>query len=348
MTWKFQPAVRNFEAHRQRWDALNATCGGHILLDSAFVACLLKHFGNENVVLGIREHAPAAMALVEQKSAGIWETFQPSQAPLGLILCGAAEDSTQVLASLLRSLPGYALQLSVMHQDPDFSAFPTANDNGFIEKLDYIRTARIPMKGSFDEYWQAREPGLRKNNNRLRRRMAEKGLQLDFIAIRRSPEVADAICEYGHLESKGWKAVEGTAVTSENEQGHFYRELLENYCGRGEGAVYQLRVNGQVIASDICLVRQGVLVLLKTAYDEDWSVFSPAFLLREDIIRLLYAEGNVKAYEFYGPLMDYQLRWTNQVRTLFHLTCYRHGWLRSLKSFANHLRGSRRFPAPRP
>src|SRR6266849_996390 len=347
MTWKFQPALNNFEAHRQRWDELNAMRGRHVLLDSTFVACLLKHFGNENVLLGIREHESAAMALVEKKSAGVWETFQPSQAPLGLILCAAAEDSTEALVSLLRSLPGYALQLSVLHQDPDFSAFPTAKDNGFIEKLDYIRTATIPVKGTFDEYWQTREPGLRKNNNRLRRRMSEKGLHPDFIAIRRSPEVAEAICEYGRLESKGWKAVEGTAVTFENKQGHFYRELLESYCARGEGAVFQLRVNGEVIASDICLVRRGMLVLLKTAYDEDWSVFSPAFLLREDIVRLLYAEGKVKAYEFYGPLMNYQLRWINQVRTLFHLTCYRHEWLRALKGFANHLRGSRRFPQPR-
>jgi CelD/BcsL family acetyltransferase involved in cellulose biosynthesis len=347
MTWRFQPAMEKFQANRELWDSLNASRGGHVLLDSTFVSCLLKYFGNEGVLLGIREEPAAAMALLEKKSAGNWETFQPSQAPLGLIVCGQTDDTGEVLTSLLRSLPGYALQLGVLHQDPDFSPFLSPRNDGAMEKLDYIRTARIPLSGSFEEYWKGREGGLRKNNNRLRRRMMEKGLKPEFVVIREPSEVANAISEYGRLESKGWKAIEGTAVKPDTQQGHYYRELLESLCARGEGAVYQLRVNGQVIASDICVVRQGMLVLLKTAYDEDWSVYSPAFLLREDILSLLYAEGVVRTYEFYGPLMDYQLRWTDQVRTLFHLNCYRYGWLPSLKSFAHHLRVSMRPPVSR-
>jgi len=341
VTWQFQPAQSAFEQYRNRWDALNAQCGNHVLLDSQFVASLLKHFGNSDVLLGIREQAPAAMALLRKKSAGIWETFQPSQAPLGLILCGELGSADGTLAPLLRSLPGYAVQVSLLHQDPDFSGFRTASEKGLFERLEYIRTARIPLAGAFDEYWNAREGGLRKNNNRLRRRMAEKGLRLDFLAVRQPHQIASAIKEYGRLESKGWKASEGTAVTAENKQGHFYRDLLETFCARGEGAVYQLLVNGQVIASEICLIRKGMLVLLKTAYDEDWSVYSPSFLLREDILRLLYAEGTVRVYEFYGPLMDYQLRWTDQVRTLYHLTCYRQSWVRHLKRFAKRLHGSK-------
>jgi hypothetical protein len=339
MTWQFHPAQDAFEANRDRWDAVNAQGGGHILLDSLFVRCLLKHFGNNNVLLGIAEESSAGMALLEKKSSGIWETFQPSQAPLGLILWGQTDDSRQALDSLLRSLPGFALQVSVLHQDPACSMFRSASDNGHTDSLDYIRTASIPLQGTFDEYWQTRESGLRRNNNRLRRRLAEKGLQLEFVTLRHPNEIADAIREYGSLESKGWKAQEGTAVTLENAQGRFYQELLETFCARNEGVVYQLRVNGKVIASDICLVRKKMLVLLKTAYDQEWSVYSPSFLLREDIVRLLYTEGIVQTYEFYGPLMDYQLRWTDQVRTLYHLTCYRHRWLRSLKSFAVHLRG---------
>ncbi len=81
-----------------------------------------------------------------------------------------------------------------------------------------------------------------------------------------------------------------------------------------------------------------MLVLLKTAYDEDWSVYSPAFLLREDIVRQLYSAGTVRSYEFYGPLMEYQLRWTRNIRTLYHLTCFRHQWVRSARNFAKRMR----------
>ena len=54
-------------------------------------------------------------------------------------------------------------------------------------------------------------------------------------------------------------------------------------------------------------------------------------LLREDIVRSLYAEGRVQDYRFCSPLMDYQLRWTQDTRTLYHLTCFRHPWVRGVR-----------------
>jgi len=331
MDWQLQPALPSFEKSHAQWDRLNNDRGGHILLDSRFLDCLLRHFGQRDVFLGIREGAPGGMALVWRKSPAVWETFQPSQAPLGLIVTGKGGDTEDAVQSLIQSLPGYALQVSLLHLDPDYQPFSVTNDHGRADRLDYIRTARISLEGTFEEYWRLREGRLRKNNDRLRRRMAEKGLRLEFVIVSEPAEIAEAIREYGRLEAKGWKAQEGTAVAADNVQGRFYRDLLESFCASGEGAVYQLRIDGKVVASDICLFRDDTIILLKTSYDEEWSVYSPAFLLREDVVRHLYAGGVVKRYEFYGPLMDYQLRWTNEVRTLHHLTYYRHSWVRTLK-----------------
>jgi len=339
MKWHFLPAGEAFASYKERWDAINAGHGGHVLLDSLFVEGLLRHFGSDGVLLAILGDPAHAMAFVAMKSRGVWETYQPSQAPLGLALCQPGAEAEGAISSLLRALPGYALQFSVLHQDPDYLGFGFRENAAKVQRLDYIRTARIVLDGSFDAYWQSREGRLRKNNDRLRRRMAEKGLTPEFVTIREAAGIGQAIREYGRLESKGWKAQEGTAVSEANSQGHFYRGLLEGFCARGEGAIYQLRVNGQVIASDICICRKDMLVLLKTAYDEEWSVYSPGFLLREDVMRQLYSEGNVRCYEFYGPLMDYQLLWTSDVRTLFHLTCYRYGWLQPVKNVAERLRG---------
>ena len=99
----------------------------------------------------------------------------------------------------------------------------------WIEKLDYIQTARIPLEGTYQEYWAAREGRLRKNNDRLRRRMAEKGLRLDFNVIRAAADVGEAIREFGRLESKGWKAMEGTAVSVDNAQGRFYQASAREF-----------------------------------------------------------------------------------------------------------------------
>jgi len=339
MNWSFHPALDVFDQLRDRWDALNRAQKNHVLLDSGFVAALLKYFGSKDLLLGVNDDSRhPAMAVMERKAPFVWETFQPFCAPLGLILYGAGKSGGEDLVSLMRSLPGYALQMGVLQQDPDCPGLSAPYDYDWIERLDYIQTARIPLEGTFEAYWESREGRLRKNNDRLRRRMAEKGLRLEFTVVRDPGGVAGAIGELGRLELKGWKAKEGTAVSMENAQGRFYQAVLEDFCARGEGVIYQLRIDGSVVATDICVMRGDMLVLLKTAYDEEMSVYSPAFLLREDIIRDLYAGGLIRNYEFYGPLMDYQLRWTRNVRTLYHLTCFRYRWVRSARNFAKRVR----------
>src|ERR1022692_1908935 len=85
VTWSFRPALEAFDQFRDQWDALNAQQNRHILLDSGFVAILLRHSGSRDVVLAVNEDTGnPAMALLERKAQGIWVTFQPSWAPLGL------------------------------------------------------------------------------------------------------------------------------------------------------------------------------------------------------------------------------------------------------------------------
>ena len=334
MSWSFHAALETFDQFRGRWDALNVSRNNHILLDSGFVAILLHYAESRDVVLAVNEDAGnPAMALLERKTSGVWETFQPSWAPLGLFLCGEGGHVGENVLSLTRALPGYALQLSVLQQDPDYSALTAVDHCDWIEKSDYAQTARIALAGTFHEYWETREQKFRKNNDRRRRRLSEKG-SLDLNVIRDPAGVKDAIREFGRLESKGWKANGGTAVAADNIQGHLYRAVLEYFCKRGEGVIYQLRMDGQVIATDLCVSRGEMFVLLKNTYDEDWSAYAPGVLLREDIVRGLCTEGRVWNYEFYGPLMDYQLRWTQDIRTLYHVTCFRHPWVRTARDFA--------------
>ena len=208
----------------------------------------------------------------------------------------------------------------------------------WVETLDYIQTARIPLDGTFEEYWAAREGRLRKNNDRLRRRMAEKGLRLDFTVIRDPAGVGEAIGEFGRLESKGWKAKEGTAVSVDNAQGRFYRALLEDFCARGEGVIYQLRIDGQVVAMDICVTRGDAGSSQdRLRRGSGASIHRHFCFARTSFGTSIPADG-FGTYEFYGPLMEYQLRWTRDIRTLYHLTCFRHRWVRSARDLVKRMR----------
>ena len=72
------------------------------------------------------------------------------------------------------------------------------------------------------------------------------------------------------------------------------------------------------------LVRAGVLIVLKTTYDESIpSIYSPAFLLSQDQLMNLFGEAKIHRLEYYGRLMDWHTKWTENKRTLFHTTAYR-------------------------
>src|SRR5262249_19454992 len=105
MKWTFANALTSFDQYRAGWDAINRSRDNHILLDSRFVAPLLKHFGDNNVKLAVhQENSTSAMALLVRQGMGSWSTFQPSQSPLGLIMFGFKDERHQSLFDLMRAV----------------------------------------------------------------------------------------------------------------------------------------------------------------------------------------------------------------------------------------------------
>jgi hypothetical protein len=113
---------------------------------------------------------------------------------------------------------------------------------------------------------------------------------------------------------------------------------MESFCGRGEGAIFELRLDGAVIASELWIGRNGMYVNLKTAYDESLKQLSPGFLMKESLIRWAFSSKSWRRLEFYGRVMDWHLKWIDRTRTLYHLNSYRYGWIPRVRKAVNHLR----------
>jgi hypothetical protein len=212
--------------------------------------------------------------------------------------------------------------------DPRFA--PRGIDNDRLSHGDYIETGWIDVEGSFDDYWAARGKNLRQNMRKQRNKLAADGVVTRMRVIRDAAEMAGALARYGALESTGWKAGEGTAIHPDNAQGRFYRCLLETAAAAGEAVVYEYLFNDRTVAMNLCLLRAGVLVVLKTTYDESIKSLSPAFLLREEELQVLFGEHRVRRIEYYGRLMDWHTKLTENKRTLYHLTRYRWPWVKQL------------------
>jgi len=343
MNWTFLPATE-FDACRDAWGRLNAAGANTPLLSPDFVAPLLRHFADCELSLAIAGDAadPQAMLLLARLGGGRWETFQPSQAPLGLVVAKPGVDRFEFGAGLLKRLPGFGTVLSIQNQDPLFVARP--EDRGTLRTLDYVPTAAIDIRAPFDEYWQTCDKKMRDNVRWRRNRLRKKGIETRLEVLTAESDMARGVADFGRIESAGWKGEQGTAVHAENAQGRYYTEMLEAFARRGEARVYRYFLDGELAATDLCIGGDGVLIVLKITYDEAQRTHGPNVLLREAEFRDVFDAGAFRRIEFYGRVRDWHTKWTDDVRTLFHVTCYRWGALRRVWQAVKTVRNRARTP----
>ena len=310
------------------WNALNDASFRSPVLHSEFVAPLLAHFGQgrERIALLDGQGSLQCATIVAQANVFVWNTFQPSQAPIGLWLQkeGASGLPSQPVFESLAARSGVLVAMIGVNQlDPDHVARPGPDRAQTLSTDDYIRTARIRISGSFDDYWAARGKNLRANMKKQRAKLESEGVAPRLECLTQATDVAAAIVDYGRLESAGWKASGGTAVDADNAQGRFYRAVLENFCARGAGRIYRYFYGDRLVAMDLCIAHAGTMVILKTAFDETIKGTSPAFLMRYEYLPAIFANREFSRVEFYGRVMDWHTRWTDEVRTVYHATAYR-------------------------
>src|SRR5713101_3244928 len=174
VNWTFFP-VREFGAHQDQWQEINLAGPASPLLSSRFVAPFIEQFahGDELIAICSKDRIRVVMTILQKIGHGRWETFQPAQAPLGMLVKRASISIEDLLRSLISSLPGIPLVVGISCQDTDLSLRPA--DSGHVSSLDFIHTARVLINRSFDEYWKARDGKLRQETNRRLKRLHESG-----------------------------------------------------------------------------------------------------------------------------------------------------------------------------
>jgi len=316
--WQLYP-IASFDSHSASWDTLNQANAQLPILDSDFVRPLLKYFatGRETLAIYRVDDEVLAMAIIHRYKLGCWMTFQPSQAPLGCWLQSPSLSMAALIGELKKTLPFPTLILSVTQQDPNITARPATSKN--LTTLDYINTASIPLAGSFEDYWAQRSKNTRQNFNRQRNRLAREGLQTRLNIITDRNQVADAIAAYGQLESDSWKQEQGTAIHANNNQGHFYHELLDDYSEKNKGVIFQYFYDQELVASDLCIHNERAFIILKTAFNGRMANTSPAMQMHHDIIRHIFESNISNNIEFYGREMNWHMKLTRSTRALYHL-----------------------------
>jgi len=316
-------ALRNDASVRREWDRLNSSCGDLPFRSADAIGVALDVFGEgrERLVIGHDGDLVAAMLVLVPTGLLRWRTFQPSQIPLGVWVAAPSLSAAALASGLIKDQFGFCLALSITQVDSRI--FPRQPDTANSEHSDYIETGWIDVEGSFEQYWSARGKNLRQNMRKQRKKLESEGTRTCMKVWVDAEHMVPALARYGVMESAGWKAARGTAIHPDNDQGRFYRRLLEDAAHRGEAVVYEYFFDDKSVAMNLCLRRNGVLIVLKTTYDESIKHLSPAFLLREEELQRIFADGTITRIEYYGRLMEWHTKLTDNRRMLYHLTTYR-------------------------
>lgn len=317
------------------WVVLYQECGRSPLLHPDFLLAALREYGDTDTQLLTCRDGDKLTAVTVLRREGPFRisTLQPSQAPIGFWLQRPDVSTAELLLTLASTQPPWRLVLSLTQQDPDLLGRP--HDSVKLHTSDYIDTARITISTTWNDYWQARGSNLRQNIRKAKNRLEKAGKLFELRKLTSETDMLEAVRTYGQIESRSWKASQGTAVSPDNDQGRFYTDLLRRFARRGEARCYQLVIDGQVVATDLCVLGEEEIVILKTTFDERYKEYSPAFLMREAAFSALFADHRCRRIEFYGRVMDWHTRWTDEIRPMYHATFYRYATLAAVYKSKN-------------
>lgn len=321
MTWETHSAKDSFQRFSEDWDRLNVKLyNSHPYFDSRFIGALLDYFSDGKELLCIyRTNNVVSGALILQPDGlGRWSSFRPSQSQIAALML----EDAQLLESLFSMLPGPAWTIVLQAIDPRFAP------NLSLLTLPRIahaqaRTIGIQLEGDFTEYWKKRPIKLISNIDRYSRR-AETGIGSPVLSSTQSlADMNSCVERFGALESAGWKGAAGTAVSSDNQQGAFYSEVLRRFALTNQATVYELHFSDQLASSRLVIGNDHMVIFLKTTYDESLARFAPGRILLHRVIQEQFIHHPGKTIEFYTNATRDQAEWSSFPCTVQDIEVFR-------------------------
>ncbi len=319
--WSIEPFDPADASAVERWNRLVEQTRGSVVQRAEFVFACAALMGRSKIRQAVCRDGKTVIACALLKWRwGFPEVFVESQMPLGAWIQVPDRSVARLAGGLLKRVP-FGVRLGMSQIDSRYVGRPT--DSERMSTLPYIETPWLDIAGNFSDYWAARGKNLRSNMRKQRNQLQAQGLVTRMEVLTDAADMARGVRDYASLESKGWKAEMGTAVSEDHPQTHFYQAMLERFAAFGMARVYRYFFGEKLVASELCLRARGEFVILKTTYDESTAPLSPASLLRQEMFEGLFEEGAVDRVEFYGPLKEWHTRWTPCARSIYHVNLYR-------------------------
>lgn len=195
------------------------------------------------------------------------------------------------------------------------------NEQGYrVAERESVANPRLELTSGWDQLLAS----LSRNTRSLYRRRLGALNGVGAVRLRTStPErlETDLACFY-RLEASGWKGRAGTAIATRPDARALYDRFTRGLAEQGRLRLQLLEVGGVAVAADLTCTFAGGAFMVKTAFDESWSRYSPGLVLRGEAIRTAIEDG-LTFYDFLGPADDYKLRWGATVHPHVTMSAFR-------------------------
>lgn len=180
----------------------------------------------------------------------------------------------------------------------------------------------IRVRGDYEALARTFAGKTRENFRRARRRLAQAGT-VEYLSASSGDALTAAFSAFLDVEASGWKGSEGagTAIKLDERLLEFYRGLMHGFAPGGGCEINVLKLNGDPIAAQFCLVVDGTVYALKIGYDEAYAKFSPGKILLDEMLRrALDARRQVNL----TSSAPWHADWRPSVETAFRVVIYNH------------------------
>lgn len=235
----------------------------------------------------------------------------------------------------------------------------TRSKGGFVGRYSRPYAPFIDLRATtMEQYTDALHSKLKSNLRKGGKRALREG-DVTFEVLRQPQSLDELLAELFEVEYRSWKGDRGSAIKCDPDAKRFYQAMARWAAARGCLYVFCLRLDGRLLAFDLCVAGGRTMFAFKTGYDQSFAArLSPGNQMRYRVIQYLFGTGQFDCYDFLGPFYPWKLEWTSQANTSTSLELYapgiagwyayfrRYGWKAPLKrsrllaELARRLRGN--------
>ena len=216
-------------------------------------------------------------------------------------LCSSAHDPSEVLSVLLASLDSYTpspwCRIRI-HSALEESPLATAASH-----MSGYRTQS--SSGQANYYFDCVDtsindvlPSRQRKNLRRRRRQADVlgAVTFEYLQASEHGEYEDALNAFFKLEASGWKGSAGkkSAISLSPSLSGFYQNLAKANHPRYTCQINLMKINGNPVAGQFCILVDGVANIIKIGFDEGFKNCSPGSLLLSHFLERSVEDKNIR------------------------------------------------------